>query len=517
LASKTDKPPLVIFGLDAGDPDFISKWAKEGFLPTIASLFENGSWGKVTGPELICEHGIWVSLFSGISRSKHGYYYYQQLKPGTYDLQPMYGEKLRIPPFWSYLNQYSNKNIFIMDVPDGYIIDRLSGIQIMNWATHDMQLPFLTEPNGLREYIHDNFGSRMKIDEKLNSHLTTDLRIYRQLLERIQKRGSLCRGLLKTKEFDLIVIAFSESHTATHQFWQYKSDMDKLETKAERSHGLANGIRNIYQAIDREMGLIISELPENANVVVVSSTGMQGQYPSIGLTEDFCHKLGYQVRKEIGLSTSAGPTKPINLIRKIIPQSYRTMLSGLLPQKTQEFLLADKFRTATDWEKTAAFSIPSVYTSFVRINLRGREPKGIIGPGQEYEDVIQRLESDFIKLVDPQTGQPAVQEVKRTDKLFGGGPSLLLPDLFVNWKPCAHFIDKLMHPKTTLVQKKPEFFRGSDHTGTGLIISAGPDIQKRGFVGNLSLLDLVPTFLSLLGQPQSKELHGKVVQEIINP
>ncbi|MGH9200661.1 MAG: alkaline phosphatase family protein, partial [Vicinamibacterales bacterium] len=57
--------PLVIVGIDAGDPDFIRQWAQEGYLPTIASVMERGRWGKTGGPELISEHGVWVSLFSG--------------------------------------------------------------------------------------------------------------------------------------------------------------------------------------------------------------------------------------------------------------------------------------------------------------------------------------------------------------------------------------------------------------------------------------------------------------------
>ncbi len=76
-------PPLVVLGLDAGDPELLLRWACEGHLPRLAGILERGCWGRTSGAELVCEHGTWVSLLSGVSRARHGYYYYRQLVPGT--------------------------------------------------------------------------------------------------------------------------------------------------------------------------------------------------------------------------------------------------------------------------------------------------------------------------------------------------------------------------------------------------------------------------------------------------
>jgi hypothetical protein len=45
--------PLVILGIDAGDPVFIQRWGQEGYLPTIASILERGCWARTGGPELV--------------------------------------------------------------------------------------------------------------------------------------------------------------------------------------------------------------------------------------------------------------------------------------------------------------------------------------------------------------------------------------------------------------------------------------------------------------------------------
>ncbi len=66
-------PPLVILFIDSGDPDFIERWANEGYLPTIQSIMKQGCWSRIVGQEHLTEHGTSLSLFSGISRNQHGY------------------------------------------------------------------------------------------------------------------------------------------------------------------------------------------------------------------------------------------------------------------------------------------------------------------------------------------------------------------------------------------------------------------------------------------------------------
>ena len=48
---------VLIVGLDAFTPDLAFPWAREGTLPTLASLMDNGVWGKLeTVPNLSLIH-----------------------------------------------------------------------------------------------------------------------------------------------------------------------------------------------------------------------------------------------------------------------------------------------------------------------------------------------------------------------------------------------------------------------------------------------------------------------------
>lgn len=501
----TKPSPLVILGFDAGDPDLLQRWASEGHLPTLASIMKRGFWTKLTGPELLSPHGRWLSLLSGISPSEHGYYYFRRLKPGTYGLEDVTARDAAALPFWSHVRGRA-KRVAIIDAPDTDSLRGLAGIQLANWNVHHSSFPPSTEPAELLQEVRRVFGPPFAISER---GLPDDQQIYRRLLERTKKQGALGRHLLSQDHYDLVVVVFSESHPAGHMLWQYRRKAHSPHAAAEGS-GLTHALREVYQEIDRQMGLLLAQLPHEANVFILSSTGLEDLYPTIGLIEDFCRKLGYQASS----NRSSPSLKPMAMLRRVVPKDWRTALSRYLPGTVRQRLRNDFYYGDTDWGKTTAFPIPSAYTSFLRVNLRGREPEGIVKPGAEYEALLDRLGEDLLQLVDPETGAPAVKQVTRTVEAFHCVPPASLPDLFVEWKPGAHFMQRLVHPRAELLRPKLQLFRTNNHSSNSFMAAAGPSIQARGALDGISPLDLAPTFLSLMGEPIPAILTGKPIEAL---
>lgn len=508
MMRETDRAPLIILGIDAGDPEFIMRWALDGTLPNIGSIVRRGCFGKTAGPEMICEHGIWVSLMSGVSRAQHGYHYFRQLRPGSYDLAPVRGRELGVEPFWARLP--ADHRIAVIDVPDIAAPRPQPGFQLSEWATHYPYFPASSYPDEFLDRIGREFGPQMVIHEDPASDFSKDRELYAKLLERVVKKRRICRTLLSEANFDLAVAVFAETHTGSHQFWRYRPGSNQ-PVPEEHQGEFTDAIKNIYQAIDAAFGEILACQPPDANVVVVSSVGMKSQWPAAGLTRAIPFALGYQCAPE---STSSG-LDLVGLLRKILPQGVRNALSGFLSSEAREHLASDKFTKATDWGCTRLFSIPSYYTSQFRVNLRGREPKGIVQPGDEYEKTLDEFEAELQQLVDPVTMRPAIKQIHRTQDLFGGGPPEVLPDLFAEWAEADHFVERVEYAGGEIVQSPCEFHRGSDHSQFGFVAAAGPAIETRGDLGEVSLLDLAPTFLELLGQPAA-ELPGKALGIIRN-
>ncbi len=506
------KAPLIIIGIDAGDPKLLERWAADGTMPNLNRIMQSGCWGQPSGKELLFEHGVWLSIITGVSRREHGYYHYRQLRSNAYDLELVSGNKLPVAPFWNAFKG-TGKKAAIIDVPESSAIPEVEGIQLIDWAVHDAQSSAAAHPPGLLEDVRLQFGEQIIVEEQFESDLETDTVLYRQLMNRIEKKSLLCQSLLAGDEYDLVFLVFAEAHTGGHQFWKYRPDASGLE-KVAIPNPLMDGVRDIYQAVDREIGILLEQLPNEANVFVLSSVGLQDHYPMGGLIQDFCFKLGYQARSE----PAAVPRSPLDWGRRLLPESWRIAASKhLLSRESRERIVSNQFSGGTDWSQTTAFATPSTFMSFLWANLRGRQPQGIVDPGQEYEELLHKLSEDLRLLIDPQTNETAVLQVWPSCAIFEIDPRCFrLPDLLVEWKPRPTFIERLHHPRAELMQKKPEFFRGSDHIRSGFIAAAGPSITGQQYIGDLDVLDLAPTFLHMLGAPASQEMTGQLIPQFTN-
>jgi hypothetical protein len=86
------------------------------------------------------------------------------------------------------------------------------------------------------------------------------------------------------------------------------------------------------------------------------------------------------------------------------------------------------------WCRARAFAVPSNnMTGAIRINLRGREPEGVVEPGAEYEAFRREIAAALTVLENPETGRPAVRWVARVEELYEGPRLRDMPDLFVEW------------------------------------------------------------------------------------
>ena len=499
MTAPTAPPPLVVLGLDVGDPEWLERWAREGYLPTLASIMKRGVSARTAGPDLITEHSVWVSLISGISVGQHGFYEYKRLRPGAYELETITGRDLGVRPFWSYAPA---KRVVAIDVPHYYPDPQTNGIHLAEWASHHPYFEPSASPEGIEDEIRHSFGGQIHIPEELNSRLRADRRIYDRALERIEKKGALCRHLLSQDRFDVAVVVFGDSHLASHQFWEYRPEHGG-ERKIDDRDELTHAVRDVFQRIDHEMGTLIDQLPADANICVVSSTGLLDHYPTTGLIDAFCRGLGYQASP-----SGSSRMTPMSVVRRMVPHTWRYALSRWLPEQTQQRLINEKFQSGTDWSRTTAFSIPSFFTSFLRVNLKGREPRGIVEPGAEYEALLDRLEADLRQLTHLETGEPVVEDVVRTGAVFGDASIAVLPDLFVVWRPHRAYMERVAYPKGELVAFPPEILRGSDHSRSGFMALAGPSVQT-GTIGDIPLLDLAPTFLALMGESAPREMTGK--------
>ena len=471
----TANAPLLVVALDAGDPERILKGTRTGELPVLASLVERGAVARLFGPESVSVHGTWATLFSGLSLAEHGGYARRSLRPGRYALEP--APLHEATPFWADLD---GAEILTVDAPEIDPIPHLAGRQLAHWGDHPTSRPAIAVPPDLVEHARRLVGPRIASDERQRGGRRRDRRVRSALLRRIERKGRLVRALLAERAARVVVVGFGDTHAAGHRFGKYETNGDPL----------AGALREVYAAIDREIGRTIEAFAEAPNVFVLADSGIREGQPLGATMDDLCRALGYKA--------SRGPTLGARL---------RGRLTPLLSVRARTALREARFLGGTDWSRTTAFAIPSSYTGYLRVNLAGREPQGIVAPGAEYEALLDRLTADLELLVDAATREPVVESITRTTSAFGGGPPARLPDLFVDFRPCA-LPQRIEHPRATIVRRRAGDLRDNNHSRRGLAIAAGPAVARRGDVGDVPPSAIAPVFRAVLGEAPAPAALG---------
>jgi predicted AlkP superfamily phosphohydrolase/phosphomutase len=134
----------------------------------------------------------------------------------------------------------------------------------------------------------------------------------------------------------------------------------------------------------------------------------------------------------------------------------------------------------------------------VRVNLVGREPRGLVHPGPEFERFCEELERDLLALVNVDTGRRLVRRVLRMADAYPGEPIDHLPDLLIEWDRGAP-ISTVYSPKTGTIRDQWTGNRTGDHQASGLLIAAGPGLGPERFPSAVDVTQVGATIAALLG------------------
>jgi predicted AlkP superfamily phosphohydrolase/phosphomutase len=200
---------------------------------------------------------------------------------------------------------------------------------------------------------------------------------------------------------------------------------------------------------------------------------------------------------------------------EIVPLEMIKIIRQMLPQKVWDNLTCRLLDAGNEWMWSRAFCIPGDFPGAIRINLKGREPYGLVEPGREYDAVCDEIIRELESLQNPDTGRKAVSEVVRIDRIYHGEHIWEFPDLIVKWTGDAP-IRALYSPRIgTVTGDNPDKRSGEDRSH-GFLIAYGKHIDRGKFVKDADIMDIAPTILYLLGQPIPQDMDGKVLLDMID-
>ncbi len=514
---------IIALGIDAANPDLIRDWAADGTLPVLQSLLQRGRHGTVRGLDGFFVGSTWPSFYTARNPARHGFHYTVQLRRGSYNLiEPATDGVVRQPPFWRAL-QSAGLSTAILDVPLVPLDPSNGGVHVIEWGGHDAIYGLASEPPELAQEILAHEGRHPQPSDCDAAHRDADA--YRAFVGTLESgaaaRAAWTRRLLSRSHWDLLLNVFSESHCVGHQAWHLH---DSSHPAHDPAFVIANGdpLRRVYRAIDSAIGEIISGAGD-ATIVVFSCHGMACWYGAHFLLRDILVRLG--------VTQPDAERHRASRIASLAQRGWH-LLPASVRFRTRRFVrpaepAATVRRVSGSDIASRCFPVGNgLAVSGIRLNLRGREPAGVVEPGVERDALEAELERELLAVIDDRTGAPLIKAVRRTRDLYQGEYLDDLPDLLVEWSDAtptgstsvgngASALVTARSPRIGTVERRNEYGRTGEHRRDGFVVAAGPGIAPGLLSASVSVMDLAPTLAAMLGVAL-EHADGRPVPELLD-
>jgi len=297
--------------------------------------------------------------------------------------------------------------------------------------------------------------------------------------ESLKQRREMVLKELAKPDWACFCAIFEEPDHCSHVMWRFEDRTHPMyDEKAAAKHG--EDLLKVYQFMDDVVGEVRKRfVNDKTALIVVSDHGFKSFRRSVNIN-NWLVENGY-----LALREAAAPMKLADLSQG-----------------------GDVFFNNVDWAKTRAYSMD---LGKIYINLKGREPKGIVPAGEEYERLCREIAEKFQKLSDGPTPTPVVHKVYRREEIFQGPFVKDEADLIigfnagfrVSWQTCLGGMG------AKVIEDNRNAWSG-DHCSLdpsqvpGIFFSNGKTDREA-----ISIMDLAPSVLDYFQRLPHQPLDGK--------
>jgi predicted AlkP superfamily phosphohydrolase/phosphomutase len=304
----------------------------------------------------------------------------------------------------------------------------------------------------------------------LNEGVLDDAAFWKQCCDIHQEREQMFWDALEHVRSGLLVCVFDITDRAQHMFWRYEDPRHPLHPR-ERSPDLEDPLLQTYRMADDLIGKLRQRLGENTLLAVISDHGFRSFRRCVSLNA-WLHRNGFLALRE-----------------------------GEPP--------GDWFR-GVDWSRTRAFALG---LAGIYLNLKGRERSGIVAPGEEADEIRQKIIDGLKGIQDPETGETAVFDVVDTRTAYRGPYAANAPDLIIAYgEGYRHAWESTVGKVTEEVFTDNRKSWSGDHC-------LRPDQVPGVFFSNWKLesnrprlMDLAPTILKAFGVTPPEYMDGAALE-----
>ncbi len=503
----TAQRQVLVIGLDGATYDIIDPLLDAGELPTLARIIREGARGTLQSTIPPNSAPAWTSFLTGVNPGKHGILDFREVDLRQYTLYT--GRFVNSTTFAGHtildlIGQHT-RGVVSFRVPMTYPVWPVNGILVAGYPTPDRKKAYTYPPElsdaltPIALHSHEEIARATPDDERANADYEIEV-----LLKHMG-------AWLRENRYDFYVAVTGITDGFHHKFWKYHDPTHPLHDPRWPDE-LKNIIREYYRRLDRMVGDLLNLVDERWLVVVMSDHGGGPRPHRLFNTNAWLAQQGWlSVRQGGSTRTLYQWTRHgVEWLRSRLPR--RNWLYDHLPQALRRKAVeVRQGQGLIDWTRTQAYRVPLQFPAEgIEVNLRGRQPKGIVTP-EEYESLRTSIIAALREARDPATGLPVVRGIWRREEVYRGPYLDHMPDivfLTADHLACGTDLEDVF---TELPLSFLERLSG-DHTMTGIALFWGEGVQA-GSRFDLNIVDLPPTLVWTMGLEVPEDMDGRVLTE----
>jgi predicted AlkP superfamily phosphohydrolase/phosphomutase len=456
---KPQAKKVFVLGIDGLPPQLVFEKYKK-HLPTFARLMERGVWGRLKTTIPPSSIVAWTSMASGKDPGETGIHSYTQ-KPGPHTIPRLTDSTdIKASLLWDILTQHNKKTI-ALNIPLTYPAHAMHGVMVTDFLTPAFNEKSIYPPTtkttirkllGGKEYLFDvsGFTGYKKLDL---DHLI------KKTYEMTDRHFKVAKYFLEKKQWDLFFMVVIGGDRLHHMFWKH---IDPQHKNFVKNSIYKNVILEFYQYLDRHLKTMLSHIPKETSVLIVSDHGMYRMDNRINLN-DWLIKENYLVIKKEMYHKYQNGAKKLEL-KDIDWKHTRALASGGYQGRIYIFSKNKKATARTIMEKLKA--------------IRGPKNK--------------KLEN---RVFDTST-----LYIKRDSNA---------PEIIAYFDNLRYGVNNDVGNKGLYSTKTSVGIDDAGHSPEGSLIMQSTELKKKGDLGTIDILQVTPTILKMLGVPNYKTMRGK--------
>lgn len=507
------KKRVLVIGLDGATWDVLNPLMRDGKMPNLAALLAQGAKGTLMSSIPPVTAAAWTTFSTGKNPGKHGLVDFVYFPNHSYRVAIANSTTRNAATLWNILSE-QGKRVGVVSVPMTYPPEAVNGVMVTDMMTPNARVQY-TYPPALKQELLDHVGAFVITpgEGELPSRP-------QQYLEKVRsdvaESAKYALYLLSKEPYDFFMYVFGVVDILQHQFWNLlAADPTGLDaTQGE----LRAQVVAIFSEVDRGVGELVKAADEQTLVVLMSDHGF-GPLKGFMHVNNFLLERGYLVLK----GGAQSRVKRALFRAGVTPQNVHLTLKALRLDLRRKFNRGRAYGALrrfflsfddVDWTRTRAFALGHI--GQIYINLKERQPSGIVMKGKEYEALRDQLRAELLALRHPQTGEPLIGRALNREEIYHGPLLDQTPDLLL----LPHDFQYVAFGESEFASNRlvgPALGHTGHHRLEGIGALVGANVQVGATIRGASLMDLAPTILYALGLPIPPDMDGRVLDEAFIP